>query len=52
MPIIVYEMRKPGVPFYARRKVENINGQDVLKARLSGLKRSLCLEFKAKQVAR
>jgi hypothetical protein len=50
LPIIVYEMRKPGVPFYARRKVENINGQDVLKARLSGLKEAYVLT-KAKQVS-
>ena len=35
LPIIVFDMRKPGVPFYALRKVENINGGDELKQRLS-----------------
>jgi 4-amino-4-deoxy-L-arabinose transferase-like glycosyltransferase len=32
LPVIVFDMRKPGVPFYARRQVENINeGQPLLK---------------------
>jgi 4-amino-4-deoxy-L-arabinose transferase-like glycosyltransferase len=35
LPIIVFDMRKPGVPFYAHRRVENINGGEELKARLS-----------------
>jgi len=35
LPIIVFDMRKPGVPFYALRRVENINGGDELKERLS-----------------
>ncbi|MBS1990951.1 MAG: glycosyltransferase family 39 protein [Cyanobacteria bacterium SZAS LIN-3] len=37
LPIIIFDMRKPGVPFYALRKVENINGGDELKQRLSQL---------------
>jgi len=37
LPIIVFDMRKPGVPFYALRRVENINGGDELKHRLSQL---------------
>jgi 4-amino-4-deoxy-L-arabinose transferase-like glycosyltransferase len=35
LPIIVFDMRKPGVPFYALRRVENINGADQLRQRLS-----------------
>jgi 4-amino-4-deoxy-L-arabinose transferase-like glycosyltransferase len=35
LPIIVFDMRKPGVPFYALRRVENINGGDELGRRLS-----------------
>lgn len=34
-PIIVFDMRKPGVPFYALRQVENINGFWPLKKRLA-----------------
>ncbi len=37
LPIIVFDMRKPGVPFYALRRVENINGGAELKQRLSQL---------------
>lgn len=37
LPIIVFDMRKPGVPFYALRKVENINGYEPLKQRLAQL---------------
>lgn len=33
-PIIVFDMRKPGVPFYALRQVENITGMEDLSARL------------------
>ncbi|MBU6450662.1 MAG: glycosyltransferase family 39 protein [Cyanobacteria bacterium REEB67] len=35
--IIVFDMRKPGVPFYALRRVENINGGDELKAHLAAV---------------
>lgn len=34
-PVIVFDMRKPGVPFYARRQVENINGFEPLTKRLA-----------------
>lgn len=37
LPIIVFDMRKPGVPFYALRKVENINGWEPIKQRLNEL---------------
>lgn len=33
-PLIVFDMRKPGVPFYARKQVENINNFDLLTTRL------------------
>ncbi len=33
-PILVFDMRKPGVPFYALRQVENVTGLDALNARL------------------
>ncbi len=33
-PLIVFDMRKPGVPFYARKQVENINNFDLLTIRL------------------
>jgi len=35
LPVIVFDMRKPGVPFYALRRVENINGGDELRQRLA-----------------
>lgn len=37
LPIIVFDMRKPGVPFYALRRVENINDLNILKSRLAEL---------------
>lgn len=37
LPIIVFDMRKPGVPFYALRRVENINDINVLQSRLAAL---------------
>ena len=43
LPIIVFDMRKPGVPFYALRRVENINGGDELKQRLSQIPRAYIL---------
>lgn len=33
-PLIVFDMRKPGVPFYALKQVENINNFDLLTVRL------------------
>ena len=33
-PLIVFDMRKPGVPFYARKQVENITNFDLLTIRL------------------
>ena len=33
-PLIVFDMRKPGVPFYALKQVENITGMEDLDARL------------------
>lgn len=33
-PLIVFDMRKPGVPFYALKQVENINNFDLLTLRL------------------
>ncbi len=33
-PLIVFDMRKPGVPFYARKQVENITNFDLLTVRL------------------
>ncbi len=33
-PLIVFDMRKPGVPFYARKQVENITNFDLLTLRL------------------
>ena len=43
LPIIVFDMRKPGVPFYALRQVENINGGDELKRRLGQLEAAYIL---------
>ena len=43
LPIIVYDMRKPGVPFYARRQVENINNHDVFLVRLGQLEKAYVL---------
>ncbi len=43
LPIIVFDMRKPGVPFYAHRRVENINGGDELKGRLSSIQAAYIL---------
>lgn len=43
IPIIVFDMRKPGVPFYTRRKVENINEGHNLQARLKQLNRAYIL---------
>ena len=42
-PLIVFDMRKPGTPFYAHRQVENINGGDALKQRLGQIPEALIL---------
>ena len=43
LPIIVFDMRKPGVPFYALRQVLNINGGDELKQRLATIPQAYIL---------
>lgn len=42
-PLIVFDMRKPGVPFYARKQVENINNYDLLTIRLKQVPRAYIL---------
>jgi len=49
--ILVFDMRKPGVPFYALRQVENINGIDALNARLKQVPQAYILTKSSKLTA-
>ncbi|MBX9940015.1 MAG: glycosyltransferase family 39 protein [Candidatus Obscuribacterales bacterium] len=43
LPILVYDMRKPGVPFYSLRKVENFNNHSLFLKRLTELPKAYIL---------
>lgn len=43
LPILVYDMRKPGVPFYSLRKVENFNNHNLFLKRLTELPKAYIL---------
>lgn len=42
-PILLFDLRKPGVPFYTRRQVIHPSSREALEARLAGLERAYVL---------